>query len=77
MGTTTLACPVVRENGIDAGTFGSRLDPPPPAGTIPPPPSKKVMPVAVEEERDLSDLAILSVVTLESRSHLYLLINLT
>ena len=78
MGTDALACPGVRENGIAAGTFGARLDtPPPPAGTVPPPPPMSVVPLSVEEAMDLVDLAILSVVTLGSRIHLYLLIRLT
>ena len=61
MGTAVLACPGVRANGIADGTFGAGLNHPPPAGTVPPPPPLGVVPVDVEEEMDLVDLAILSV----------------
>ena len=78
MGTDTLACLGGRAYGIAAGEFGARLNtPPPPAGTVPPPPPMSVVPLSVEEAMDLIDLAILSVVTLGSRIHLYLLIRLT
>ena len=77
MGTDTQACPGVRANGIAAGTFSARLNPAPPSGTVPPPPPMSVVPVAVEEAMGLVDLAVLSVVTLVSWSHLYLLIRVT
>ena len=49
MGTDALACPGVRENGISAGTFGARLDPPPPPdGTVPHPTPMSVVPLSIE-----------------------------
>ena len=77
MGTDKLACQGFRANGISAGTFGARLNLAPPSGTVPPPPPMSVVTVAVEEAIGLVDLAILTVVTLVSWSHLYLLIRLT
>ena len=77
MGTSTLTCPGVRENGIAAGTFGAGLTPPSPAGTVPPPPPLGVVPVAVEEKMDTAVLAIMRVVTLGIWSHLSLLISLS
>ena len=77
MGTAALDCPGVKENGISAGKFGARLTPPTPARTVPPTPPLGVVPVAVDEYMDQTDLAILRVVTLGIRSHLSLLIRLT
>ena len=37
MGIATLACLVVRANGMTAGMLGSGLTPPHPIGTVPPP----------------------------------------
>ena len=77
MVTVALACTGVREYGIYAGTFGDGLIPPSPSVTVSPPPLLGVVPVEVEGEIDLVYLTILSVVTLESRSQLFLLMRLT
>ena len=70
MGTAALACPVIRADGMGAGTFGARFTPPPPSpGTVPPPPPMEIMPVDVEEDMDLVDLAILSLFNLGSQIH--------
>ena len=72
MGTVALACPAVMENGTGAGTFGAIFNPPPPPspdGTVTPLSPMEFIPVDVEEDMDLVDLAILSVVNLGSWSH--------
>ena len=53
---------------MTAGIFGNGLTPSPPAGTVPPPPLLRLVPVEVDEEIDLVDLAIMSVVALVSRN---------
>ena len=82
MGTVALSCPAVMENGTGAGTFGAIFNPPPPPppspdGTVPPLSPIEFIPVDVEEDMDLVDLAILSVVNLGSWIHLSILIRLT
>ena len=77
IGTAVLACLGMRSKGMATGTFCDGLGAPTTSGTVPPPPPMSVVPVYVEEEMDLIKLAILSVVTLVSWSHLYLLIRLT
>ena len=47
MGTSVLACPRVRANGIAARTFGAILTLPHPSGTVPPPLPLGVVPVGV------------------------------
>ena len=71
MDTATLACPGVRANVITDGKFCAGLTPPPPpAGNVPLLPPLGVVPVDGEEEINLVDLDILSVVTLRKSESL-------
>ena len=68
MGTATLACLVLRENGMTARMLGSVLTPPPPAVTVPPPTQLGAALVDVNAKIDFFYLDILSVVALGSWS---------
>ena len=59
MGTAALAFLGVRANGMNFGMLGSRLTPPSPFSTVPHPLPLEVVPMEVDEEIDLVDLAIL------------------
>ena len=66
MGNSVFACQGGRANGMTAGMLVSRFTPPLPVGIVPPPPPLGTVPVDVDEEIYLVDLAILSIVVLVS-----------
>ena len=62
---------------MTAGILGAGLTPPPPVGTVPPLPPLGAVPVEVDKEIDLVEVAILSVGNLGSWSQLLILIKTT
>ena len=77
MWTPVLACLGVRAKWVTAGMLSSGLTPPLPDGTILPPPPLGVVPVDIDKEIDLVDLAIFCVAALESWSQFLILRRIT